>query len=657
MAALIDIMISLNRIQVTFGGFDLLKDVSFLIQADDRIGLIGKNGAGKTTLLKLVAGLLQPSGGDIGIVKGTTVGYLPQEMRLKDHHTLAGETRLAFEEILSLEKDIARLNHEISNSVDYHSSDYLKKLDRITELNERYSILGGDSYEAQMEQTLLGLGFERTDFTRPTSEFSGGWRMRVELAKLLLKKPDVVLLDEPTNHLDIESIQWLENFLRNYRGAVVLVSHDKAFLDAVCNRTIEISLGRITDQKMNFSAFVKWKQEQREIQMAAFRNQQKMIEDTEKFIERFRYKATKAVQVQSRIKHLDKIDRIELEEQDNASLRIKFPPAPRSGRLVIEGKNISKSYGNLLVLDDIDLTVELGEKVAFVGRNGEGKTTLVRILLEQIEHQGFIKIGHNVKIGYFAQNQAQLLNEELTVFETIDEIATGEVRTKIRNILGAFLFSGEDADKKVRVLSGGEKSRLAMIRLMLEPVNLLILDEPTNHLDMQSKDILKEALVQFSGTVILVSHDRDFLNGLVDCVYEFRQKKIKQHLGGIYDFLQKKKMETLKELEVSSRNNAIGSGYRSGDKQPGSEVSFEKQKEINRNIAKLEKQVLATEARIEVLENEIAEVDHKLSAPDLNNQAGIFELYEKLKQELSAVMEKWEKDHEELENWKMKKNW
>ena len=509
MAPLIDKMISLNKIQVTFGGFDLLKEVSFLIQADDRIGLIGKNGAGKTTLLKLVAGISQPSGGDIGIVKGTTVGYLPQEMRLKDHYTLAGETKLAFEEILSLEKEIARLNHEISIAEDYHSAEYMKKLDRITELNERFSILGGDSYEAQMEQTLLGLGFERSDFSRPTSEFSGGWRMRVELAKLLLKKPDVVLLDEPTNHLDIESIQWLENFLKNYRGAVVLVSHDKAFLDAVCNRTIEISLGRITDQKMNFSAFVIWKQEQREVQMAAFRNQQKLIEDTEKFIERFRYKATKAVQVQSRKKQLDKIDRIELEEQDNAALRIKFPPAPRSGRLVVEAKNISKNYGDLLVLDDIDLTVELGEKVAFVGRNGEGKTTLVKILLEQIEHQGTIKIGHNVKVGYFAQNQAQLLNEELTVFETIDEIATGEVRTKIRNILGAFLFSGEDADKKVRVLSGGEKSRLAMIRLMLEPVNLLILDEPTNHLDMQSKDILKDALAQFSGTVIVVSHDRD----------------------------------------------------------------------------------------------------------------------------------------------------
>jgi ATP-binding cassette, subfamily F, member 3 len=657
LAPLIDKMISLNKIQVTFGGFDLLKDVSFLIQADDRIGLIGKNGAGKTTLLKLVAGLLQPSGGDIGIVKGTTVGYLPQEMRLKDHHTLAGETKLAFEEILSLEKEIARLNHEISIAVDYHSGEYMKMLDRITELNERFTILGGDSYEAQMEQTLLGLGFERSDFSRPTSEFSGGWRMRVELAKLLLKKPDVVLLDEPTNHLDIESIQWLENFLKNYRGAVVLVSHDKAFLDAVCNRTIEISLGRITDQKMNFSAFVIWKQEQREVQMAAFRNQQKMIEDTEKFIERFRYKATKAVQVQSRIKQLDKIDRIELEEQDNAALRIKFPPAPRSGRLVIEAKNISKSYGNLLVLDDIDLAVELGEKVAFVGRNGEGKTTLVRILLEQIEHQGTIKIGHNVKVGYFAQNQAQLLNEELTVFETIDEIATGEVRTKIRNILGAFLFSGEDADKKVRVLSGGEKSRLAMIRLMLEPVNLLILDEPTNHLDMQSKDILKDALAQFSGTVIVVSHDRDFLNGLVDCVYEFRQKKIKQHLGGIYEFLQKRKMESLKELEVNSKNYSNTSGYRAGEKQQGTEVSFEKQKEINRNIAKLEKQVLNTEARIEELENEIAGIDRKLSAPDVNNPEEIFSFYEKLKKELSAVMEKWERDHEELENWKMKKNW
>lgn len=634
-----------------------MNDVSFLIQSDDRIGLIGKNGAGKTTLLKLIAGVIQPSEGDIGVAKDITFGYLPQEMKLNDSNTLFGETLLAFEELLNIEKVIARLNVEITTAEDYHSEEYLKKLDQLTELNERYAIMGGDSYQAEIEQTLMGLGFERTDFTRPTSEFSGGWRMRIELAKLLLKKPDTILLDEPTNHLDIESIQWLENFLKAYNGAVVLVSHDKAFLNAVCNRTIEISLGKITDQKMNFSAFVKWKKEQQEIQLAAYRNQQKMIDETEKFIERFRYKATKAVQVQSRIKHLDKIDRIELEEQDNSSLKIKFPPAPRSGRVIIDAKNITKKYASHLVLDDIDFTIENGDKVAFVGRNGEGKTTLVKILLEEIEHAGKVNIGHNVKAGYFAQNQAQLLNGELTVFETIDEIAVGEVRTRIRDILGAFLFSGDDADKKVRVLSGGEKSRLAMIRLMLEPVNLLILDEPTNHLDMQSKEILKEALVYFTGTVIVVSHDREFLDGLVNCVYEFRNKKVKQHLGGIYNFLQKKKLDTLKQLEINSRQKLHDKNLRAGGESYKKELSFEEQKEINKNISKFEKLIDSREAEIEVLENKIAEMDIVLSTPDGNNHPGIFDEYDKLKSSLSAALGQWEAEHEQLELWKKKKNW
>jgi ATP-binding cassette, subfamily F, member 3 len=648
-------MISLNKIQVSFGGFDLLKNVSFIIQADDRIGLIGKNGAGKTTLLKLISGLMLPTTGDIGIVKGTTFGYLPQEMVLRDNNTLADETKLAFQEILSLEKELSLLNHEVTAANVFHSDDYMKKLDKITELNERYSLLGGDSYEAEMEQTLLGLGFERKDLNRSTSEFSGGWRMRIELAKLLLEKPDVILLDEPTNHLDIESIQWLENFLKNYKGSVVLVSHDKAFLDAVCNRTIEISLGKITDQKMKFSDFVKWKNEQREIQFAAYRNQQKIIEDAERFIERFRYKASKAVQVQSRVKQLEKLERLEVEELDNATLRIKFPPAPRSGRLVAEGINISKRYGNLEVLSHINFAVEAGEKVAFVGRNGEGKTTLVKILLDEISYEGTINIGHNVKIGYFAQNQAQLLDGDLTVFETIDEIATGDIRTKIRDILGAFLFSGEDADKKVKVLSGGEKSRLAMIRLMLKPVNLLILDEPTNHLDMRSKEILKEALFQFNGTVIVVSHDRDFLDGLVDCVYEFRNKNIKQHLGGIYDFLIKKRMDSLRELDT--RNKIEASTILGIGKISESDSSFENQKVINKNIAKFEKLVKATEDRIEILESEIEEVNNKLTNPDLNSYPEIFGEYERLKQEMAGLMEKWEKEHDELEIWKMKKTW
>ncbi len=650
-------MISLNNVYVRFGGFDLLNNVSFLIRHDDRIGLIGKNGAGKTTLLKLIAGEDQPSEGEISVSKETTFGYLPQEMKLNDSKTLLEETLLAFEQILAIEKEISKLNNDIGEEHDYHSEEYLKKLDRLAELNERYTILGGDSYQAEIEQTLIGLGFERTDFNRPTAEFSGGWRMRIELAKLLLRKPDVILLDEPTNHLDIESIQWLENFLKLYKGALVLVSHDKAFLNAVCNRTIEISLGKIIDQKMNFSAFVNWKNEQREIQLAAFRNQQKMIEDTEKFIERFRYKATKAVQVQSRIKQLEKIDRIEFEEENNAALKIKFPPAPRSGRVVVDAKNITKRYGSHLVLENINCSVENGERIAFVGRNGEGKTTLVKILLQEVEHIGTVNIGHNVKIGYFAQNQAQLLNGELTVFETIDEIAVGEVRTKIRDILGAFLFSGEDADKKVKVLSGGEKSRLAMIRLMLEPVNLLILDEPTNHLDMQSKEILKEALIHFSGTVIVVSHDREFLDGLVNCVYEFRNKKIKQHLGGIYDFLQKKKLDSLKELEIADKVKHTDKINRDNNDAVKKEVSFKEQKEINKNISKLGKQISDTEDAIDQIETKIAGIDKILSTPDLNNHTGIFKEYETLKSRLVIMLEKWEKEHEQLEQWKRKKSW
>ncbi|MDD2380933.1 MAG: ABC-F family ATP-binding cassette domain-containing protein [Mariniphaga sp.] len=650
-------MISLEKIQVSFGGFDLLRESSFLIQRDDRIGLIGKNGAGKTTLLKLIAGLLAPNQGEVIIPKDTVVGYLPQEMKTVDSRTVLGETVWAFEEILEIEKKISTVQHEISVATDYHSDDYLKKLDQIAELNERYSLLGGDTYHVNIEQTLLGLGFERSDFERLTSEFSGGWRMRIELAKLLLKRPDVILLDEPTNHLDIESIQWLENFLKNYKGAVVLVSHDKAFLNAVCTRTLEITLGKITDQKMNYSSFVKWKAEQREVQLAAYRNQQKMIEDTEKFIERFRYKATKAVQVQSRIKQLGKLERIEVEDEDKSAIKIKFPSAPRSGRVVLDAKNISKLYGNHLVLDNVNLLIESGDKVAFVGRNGEGKTTLVRIILQQIGYQGIMKEGHQVKIGYFAQNQAQLLNEEKTVLETVDEVATGDARTKIRDLLGAFLFSGDDTGKKVKVLSGGEKSRLAMIRLMLEPVNLLVLDEPTNHLDMKSKEILKEALIDFNGTLIVVSHDRDFLDGLVSCVYEFRNKKIKQHLGGIYEFLQKKQMVTLKELETANRAKQAAWNLHENSILQAGAISYEEQKKINRNISRLEKQVSRTEEIIGKLEIKISEMDEILVSASGEDQNSFFEQYEGLKKELSLVMERWEEEHEELENWKSKKYW
>ena len=647
-------MVSLEKINLSFGGFDLLKEISFLVSPKDRIGLIGKNGAGKTTILKMIAGLVQPSSGVISLHKDITIGYLPQQMIHVDSKSVKEEASLAFEELLSIKKSISRLNHEIVFNENYESPEYLKKLDKLSELNERYSILGGDNYEAELEQTLKGLGFEQSDFHRSTAEFSGGWRMRIELAKLLLKKPDVFLLDEPTNHLDIESIQWLEDFLKNYRGAILLVSHDKAFLDSICERTIEISLGKITDQKMNYSSFMKWKKEQREIQLSAYRNQQKLIDSTEKFIERFRYKATKAVQVQSRIKQLEKLDRIEIEEENNSSLKINFPPAPRSGREVVKCKNVTKKYGSHLVLENIDLTIESGNKIAFAGRNGEGKTTLARIIMKELEHEGTIQLGHNVKIGYFAQNQAQLLNEELTVFETVDEIAAGEVRTKIRDILGAFLFPGEDVDKKVKVLSGGEKSRLAMIRLMLEPVNFLILDEPTNHLDMRSKDILKNALINFTGTVLVVSHDRDFLDGMVDCVYEFRNKKIKQHLGGIYDFLQKKKIESLKELNIKSvkiNSNASRKG------SSGNAVSFEEKKEISRNIAAMEKQVEKTELEIAKLEEEIALFNKLFSAPENIDDNAFFNKYETLKQELEKAMEVWEKDHKYLEELKIKKTW
>ena len=647
-------MISLEKINLSFGGFDLLKEISFLINPKDRIGLIGKNGAGKTTILKIIAGLVQPSSGIISLPKDITIGYLPQEMFHVDSRSVKEETSLAFEELLSIKDIISRLNHEIAFNENYESPEYLKKLDKLSELNERYSILGGDNYEAELEQTLTGLGFERTDFNRSTAEFSGGWRMRIELAKLLLKKPDVFLLDEPTNHLDIESIQWLEDFLKNYKGAIMLVSHDKAFLDAICERTIEISLGKVTDQKMNYSNFVKWKEEQREIQMSAYRNQQKLIGDTEKFIERFRYKATKAVQVQSRIKQLEKIDRIEIEEENNSALKINFPPAPRSGREVVKCMNVTKKYGSHLVLENIDLTIESGDKTAFVGRNGEGKTTLARIIMQELEHEGTVQPGHNVKIGYFAQNQAQLLNEELTIFETIDEIAVGEVRTKIRDILGAFLFPGEDIDKKVKVLSGGEKSRLAMIRLMLEPVNFLILDEPTNHLDMRSKDILKNALINFTGTVLVVSHDRDFLDGMVNCVYEFRNKKTKQHLGGIYDFLQKKKIESLKELDIKSAKTNSNVSWKG---RPANGVSFEEKKEISRKIANMGKQVEKAELEIAKLEEEIMEFDKLLAAPENIDDHTFFDKYEKLKLELEKAMENWEKEHKDLEELKLKKTW
>ena len=651
-------MISVDKVSLNFGGFELFREISFLVGARDRIGLTGKNGAGKTTLLKMMSGQLSPSAGRVSMPKDVTIGYLPQQMVLSDSRNVIEETRLAFKPLLDMQARIAELSHLLAVREDYHSDEYMKLIEEHHELGDHLRLLGGDNYEAAMEQTLAGLGFERSDFQRMTSEFSGGWRMRIELAKLLLRNPDVFLLDEPTNHLDIESIQWLEDFLKNYRGAVVLVSHDKAFLDNITNRTIEISLAKISDQRMNYSAFQVWKQEQREQQLAAFRNQQKLIDDTEKFIERFRYKASKAVQVQSRVKALDRIDRLEVEEEDKSAVKIRFPASPRSGNVVVEARGVTKDYGSLRVLDDIDLTVMKGERIAFVGRNGEGKTTLARIIMNEITYDGEMKLGHNVKIGYFAQNQEQLLNNNLTVLETIDQIAVGDVRTRIRDILGAFLFSGEDVDKKVSVLSGGERTRLAMIRLLLEPVNFLVLDEPTNHLDMRTKDILKQALSDYDGTVLLVSHDREFLDGLVTCVYEFRNKKLRQHLGGIYDFLQDKKMESLKELEARQTTKASDREMMKAAPEPvQEELSFEERKNINKNITRLEKGVAAAEEDITRLEKKISEMDTMLANPTRINHDDFFEAYENIKKELADTMEAWEKLHNELEEWNTKKSW
>lgn len=652
-------MISVDQLVVSFGGFDLFKGVSFLITPKDRIGLTGKNGAGKSTMLKILAGKQLPSEGTVSSPKDTRIGYLPQHMNVDNTKTVFDETKTAFDEILSLKAEIDRLNHEIATREDYESDSYMQLINRVTDLNDRYHMVGGTNMEAEIEQTLKGLGFERKDFTRQTSEFSGGWRMRIELAKILLRKPDVFLLDEPTNHLDIESIQWLEDFLANYNGSVVLVSHDRAFLDNVTNRTIEISLGKIYDYKANYTRYLELRKEHRETQLAAYRNQQKLIEETEQFIERFRYKATKSVQVQSRAKMLDKLDRIEVDDEDNSRLNIKFPPAVRSGTIVVECKHLSKSYGDFEVLNDIDLIIERGEKVAFVGKNGEGKTTLARVILGELEHTGELKIGHNVKVGYFAQNQAQKLDENLTILETIDQIAIGDIRTKIRDILGAFMFSGEDVDKKVKVLSGGERMRLAMIKLMLEPVNFLVLDEPTNHLDMRSKEMLKNALAEYDGTVLVVSHDREFLDGLVKCVYEFKHKKVKQHLGGIYDFLQKKKLESLKELEQKAKpvNNTEVKKEIVTTAADENKLSYEERKEINKQISRLEKSIEQTESDIARLEGEVAAMDEKMANPDNLSDHAIFESYDKLKQDLEKVMDQWSEYTEEYEDLLKQKTW
>lgn len=638
-------MISVDNLTVSFAGWDLFKDVSFLINEKDRIGLVGKNGAGKSTMLKVLIGEQQPTSGTVSRNGECTVGYLPQQMKVADTTTLFDETESAFSEVLGLEREIDRLNAEIAERTDYESPEYEKLLHRLNDATDRFNILGGMNREEEVEKTLLGLGFERSDFSRPTSEFSGGWRMRIELAKLLLRRPSVFLLDEPTNHLDIESIGWLENYLKDYNGAVVLISHDRAFLDNVTTRTIEISLGKIYDYRVPYSKYVELRRERRAQQLAAYQNQQKMIEQTEEFIERFRYKPTKSNQVQSRIKQLEKIERIEVDEEDLSRLNIKFPPAPRSGQIVVEAKEVGKSFGEKHVFSGATFTIERGQKVALVGRNGEGKTTFARMVIGQLEPtEGSLRIGHNVKIGYYAQNQDDLMNGDFTVFDTLDRVAVGEIRTKLRDILGAFLFRGEDIDKKVRVLSGGERARLAMARLMLEPYNLLVLDEPTNHMDMRSKDILKNAVQRYDGTVIVISHDREFLDGLVERVYEFRDGRVKEHLGGIYDFLRDRQIESMREIEQKKPSQAAAPQMNKGGLS--GKMLYEQKREAEKQLRKAERDVERAEEEIMALEKEIAEMDRKMADPaasgiDLTDGTYYAE-YNKKKEELTRLTYRWE---------------
>jgi len=647
-------VISVEGLSVEFNATPLFEDVSYVINKKDRIALVGKNGAGKSTMLKILAGLQMPTHGTIAVPKEVTIGYLPQVMILSDNRTVMGEAEQAFEDIFKLQARLEQMNKELAERTDYDSEDYHQLIERFTHANDRFLMMGGTNYQAEIERTLLGLGFSREDFQRPTAEFSGGWRMRIELAKLLLRRPDVLLLDEPTNHLDIESIQWLENFLATRANAVVLVSHDRAFLNNVTTRTIEITCGQIYDYKVKYDEFVVLRKERREQQLRAYENQQKQIEDTEAFIERFRYKATKAVQVQSRIKQLEKIDRIEVDEEDNSSLRLKFPPASRSGSYPVICEDVRKAYGEHVVFQNVNLRINRGEKIAFVGKNGEGKSTLVKCIMNEIGFDGKLTIGHNVQIGYFAQNQAQMLEENLTVFDTIDNVATGDIRLKIRDILGAFMFGGEASDKKVKVLSGGERTRLAMIKLLLEPVNLLILDEPTNHLDMRSKDVLKEAIRDFDGTVIVVSHDRDFLDGLATKVYEFGGGIVREHLGGIYEFLQKKKIDSLNELQkrvsLSSSPTTSSKETESETTQPSeSKLSYEAQKELNKKIKKLERQVAECESSIEESEAAIAILEEKMATPEGSSDMQLYERHQKMKRQLDDIVEEWERVSMELE--------
>ena len=645
-------MISIDNLQVEFGVKPLFDNVNFVINDKDRIALVGKNGAGKSTMLKIICGLQKPTSGNVAIPNDTTIGYLPQVMNLQDNTTVREEVKKAFADISKMKERVDKLNEELAQRTDYESDSYMELVQKFTTEHERYMMMGADNYEAEMERTLTGLGFERTDFDRPTSEFSGGWRMRIELAKILLRRPDVLLLDEPTNHLDIESIQWLERFLQQSAKAVVLVSHDRAFINNVTNRTLEITCGRVTDYKVKYDEYVKLRAERREQQIRAYENQQKEIADIKDFIERFRYKPTKAVQVQSRIKQLEKIVPIEIDEVDNSALHLKFPPCLRSGDYPIICEDVEKSYGSHTVFSNVTLTIKRGEKVAFVGKNGEGKSTLVKCIMNEIPFGGTLKVGHNIQIGYFAQNQAQMLDGELTVFETIDNVARGDIRLKINDILGAFMFGGEASEKKVKVLSGGERSRLAMIRLLLEPVNLLILDEPTNHLDMPSKDVLKEAIKAFDGTAIVVSHDREFLDGLVSKVYEFGGGKVTEHLGGIYDYLQAHNAATIDErlssLSQTSGNKPVSSNELQQEPSAG-KLSYAEHKEQQKKIRKAERAVAESEEKISKMEARIKELDTLLCNPDHASDMVLITEYTDIKKAIEEEEERWEKLSEELE--------
>ena len=645
-------MISIDNLKVEFGVKPLFDNVSFVINDKDRIALVGKNGAGKSTMLKIICGLQKPTSGNVAIPNDTTIGYLPQVMNLQDNTTVREEVKKAFADISKMKERVDKLNEELAQRTDYESDSYMELVQKFTTEHERYMMMGADNYEAEMERTLTGLGFERTDFDRPTSEFSGGWRMRIELAKILLRRPDVLLLDEPTNHLDIESIQWLERFLQQSAKAVVLVSHDRAFINNVTNRTLEITCGRVTDYKVKYDEYVKLRAERREQQIRAYENQQKEIADIKDFIERFRYKPTKAVQVQSRIKQLEKIVPIEIDEVDNSALHLKFPPCLRSGDYPIICEDVEKSYGSHTVFSNVTLTIKRGEKVAFVGKNGEGKSTLVKCIMNEIPFGGTLKVGHNIQIGYFAQNQAQMLDGELTVFETIDNVARGDIRLKINDILGAFMFGGEASEKKVKVLSGGERSRLAMIRLLLEPVNLLILDEPTNHLDMPSKDVLKEAIKAFDGTAIVVSHDREFLDGLVSKVYEFGGGKVTEHLGGIYDYLQAHNAATIDErlssLSQTSDNKSVSSNEPQQEPSAG-KLSYAEHKEQQKKIRKAERAIAESEEKISKMEARIKELDTLLCNPDHASDMVLITEYTDIKKAIEEEEERWEKLSEELE--------